>query len=129
MIKLGINAILLFVRELDKCTVFYRDVLKLPFVGSDPGVATFKVQDRYLTLLSPEGVAKLFGIEPDAVNIEGNPRAMIASRVEDVHATYETFQAAGVTFLRPPTDHPWGVRAAIFVDPEGNLWDINQDIE
>ncbi len=84
MIKLGINAILLFVRELDKCTVFYRDVLKLPFVGSDPGVATFKVQDRYLTLQSPEGVAKLFGIEPDAVNIEGNPRAMIASRVEDV---------------------------------------------
>lgn len=129
MIKLGINAILLFVRELDKCTVFYRDVLKLPFVGSDPGVATFKVQDRYLTLQSPEGVAKLFGIEPDAVNIEGNPRAMIASRVEDVHATYETLKAAGVPFLRPPTDHPWGVRTAIFVDPEGNLWDINQDIE
>ena len=129
MTELGINAILIFVHDLDNCTAFYRNVLKLPFVGSDPTVSTFKMQDRYLILQSPEGFAELFGIEPGAVNIEGNPRVMIASRVEDVHATYETLKAAGVTFLRPPTDHPWGVRAAIFVDPEGNLWDINQDLE
>jgi lactoylglutathione lyase len=127
--KLGINSVLLFVRDIDNCTAFYRDVLKLPFVGSNPGVATFELQGRYLTLQSPEGVAKLFGIEPDAVNIEGHPRTMIASRVEDVQAAYETLKAAGVSFLQPPTDHPWGVRTAIFVDPEGNLWDINQDLE
>src|SRR5690242_18011691 len=112
MMKLDINAILLFVHDLDNCTAFYRDVLKLPFLGSDPTVSTFKMQDRYLILQSPEGFAELLGIEPSAVNIEGNARAMIASKVEDVHATYEIFKAAGVTFLRPPTDHPWGVRTA-----------------
>ena len=42
--------------------------------------------------------------------------------------TYEELIAKGVRFLRPPIDHPWGKRTAPFADPEGNLWEISQDI-
>ena len=120
---------LIIVNDLDKCTAFYRDVFKLPYVGSDPGVSTFKLQDHHLILLSPAGAAEIMGVEPGAVNIEGNPRVIVSLGVENVDATYETLKAAGVTFLHPPTDKPWGIRLAIFTDPEGNIWDINQERE
>ena len=53
---------------------------------------------------------------------------LLAAGVEDVDAAYEALKAKGVTFLRPPTNQPWGLRTAYFADPEGNLWEINQPI-
>ena len=43
-------------------------------------------------------------------------------------ATYAALKAKGVTFLRPPTDQPWGLRTAHFADPEGNPWEIHQSV-
>ena len=60
---------------------------------------------------------------------EGGPRVLLAAGVEDVDAAYEQLLAKGVTFLRPPTNQPWGLRTAHFADPEGKLWEINQSIE
>ncbi len=60
---------------------------------------------------------------------EGGPRVLLAAGVEDVDAAYEQLLAKGVTFLRPPTNQPWGLRTAHFADPEGNLWEINQSLE
>jgi catechol 2,3-dioxygenase-like lactoylglutathione lyase family enzyme len=37
-------------------------------------------------------------------------------------------KAKGVTFLKNPTDQPWGMRTAHFADPEGNIWEINHSI-
>ena len=52
----------------------------------------------------------------------------LAAGVEDVDAAYESLSARGVSFLRTPTDQPWGLRTAYFADSEGNLWEINQSI-
>lgn len=44
--------------------------------------------------------------------------------VDDVDAEYERIFALGVDWIMPPTDQPWGSRAMIFADPEGNLINV-----
>jgi lactoylglutathione lyase len=125
----GIIATVVFVRDLARCTTFYRDTLKLPYAGSDANSSTFLLQERYLILLSVSGAADLLGSDPNEIKVDGASRVVLAAGVEDVNAAYETLKAEGVTFLRPPTNQPWGLRTAHFADPEGNLWEINQSIE
>jgi lactoylglutathione lyase len=128
MIK-GIIATVVFVQDMARCTAFYRDTLKLPYAGSDANSSNFLLQERYLILLSVSGAADLLGSDPNELKIDGAPRVVLAASVEDVNAEYEALKANGVTFLRPPTDQPWGLRTAHFADPEGNIWEINQPIE
>ena len=44
-------------------------------------------------------------------------------RVDDFAAAYTRMQAAGVTFVSPPRDEPYG-RVVVFVDVAGNRWDL-----
>ena len=120
-----IIATVIFVRDLDRCTAFYRDTFKLPYAGSDANSSTFRLQDRYLILLSPAGAADLLGLKPDELKLDGAPRVVLAAGVENVDTAYKTLKAEGVTFLRLPTNQPWGLRTAHFADPEGNIWEIN----
>jgi len=87
------------------------------------------MENQYLLLLEVSAAADLIRSEANALSIEGGPRVLLAVGVEDVDAAYEALVAKGVTFLRPPTNQPWGLRTAHFADPEGNLWEINQSIE
>jgi lactoylglutathione lyase len=124
-----IDATVLFVRDLARCTTFYRDTLGLQVKNSDANSVAFLMEDRYLLLLEVSAAADLISSETNALKIEGGPRVLLAAGVEDVDAAYEELKAKGVTFLRPPTNQPWGLRTAHFADPEGNLWEINQSIE
>ncbi|GHO89671.1 VOC family protein [Dictyobacter formicarum] len=124
-----IVATVLFVRDLARCTTFYQDTLGLQMTYNDSVSVTFQLGDQYVLLLEISSAAQLIGVETSALKIEGGPRGLLAVGVEDVDAVYEAFKAKGVTFLRPPTNQPWGLRTAHFSDPEGNLWEINQSIE
>ena len=124
-----IMATVVFVKDLARCTTFYREIFKLPYTGSDANSSTFQLQERYLILLSLSGAADLLGSDPNDFKIDGAPRVVLAAGVEDVDAAYEELKAKGTTFLRPPTDQPWGLRTAHFADPEGNLWEINQPVK
>jgi len=124
-----IDATVLFVRDLARCTAFYRDTLKLPYKGSDADSSTFLLQDRYLLLLSARGAADLLGADPQEIKLDAAARVLLAAGVEDVNAAYEELSAKGVRFLRTPTDQSWGLRTAHFADPEGNLWEINQSLD
>ncbi len=121
-------ATVVFVRDLDKCTAFYRDTLGLRMQESDPDSAGFQLENVYLILLKVSAAAGLINEEARELKIEGGPRGLLAASVDDVDAAYETLKAKGVTFLRPPTNQPWGLRTAHFADPEGNVWEINQPI-
>jgi lactoylglutathione lyase len=124
-----IEATVLFVQDLDRCIAFYRDTFKLQFQEGDANGATFLLQEGlYLILLSPKGAADLLEMPVDELKIEGGPRGLLAASVADVDAAYAELTAQGVTFVRPPTDQPWGLRTAHFADPEGNLWEINQPV-
>ena len=123
-----LGAIALFVQDLASCTTFYRDTLSLAYLGSDATASTFQLQDQYLILLSLDGAAEILGTTPDEIKLDGASRVMLVMKVENVQEVYEQLIAKGVRFLRPPIDHPWGKRTAPLVDPEGNLWELSQDI-
>jgi catechol 2,3-dioxygenase-like lactoylglutathione lyase family enzyme len=44
-------------------------------------------------------------------------------RVDDFDRTYQRLVSAGVTFVTPPRDEPYG-RVAVFLDVAGNRWDL-----
>jgi lactoylglutathione lyase len=121
----------LFVRDLARCTAFYRDTLGLEVQESEstPDSVSFQMENVHFFLLEVSAAAHMVSSEALELKIEGGPRVLQAAGVEDVDAAYEALSAKGVTFLRPPTDQPWGLRTAYFADPEGNLWEINQSIE
>lgn len=121
-------AMVVFVQDMDRCTTFYRDIFKLPYIGSDANSSTFRLKGQHLILLSVAGAADLLGSDPNELKLDGAPRIVLAAGVEDIDAAYSELKAKGVTFLRPPTDQPWGLRTAHFADPEGNIWEINQSI-
>ena len=124
----NIMAIELLVRDLARCTAFYRDTLGLEMRESE-STAELQMGNVYFFLLEARGAAHMVSSQALDLSIEGRPRVLLAAGVADVDAAYEELIARGVTFLRPPTDQPWGLRTAYFADPEGNLWEINQSIE
>jgi lactoylglutathione lyase len=123
-----VAATVLFVRDLARCLTFYRDTLGLQVTESTPERAAFHIENLYFLLLEVSAAAHMISEEANALKIEGGPRVLLAAGVEDVDAAYEALKAKGVTFLRPPTNQPWGLRTAYFADPEGNLWEINQSL-
>ena len=118
----------LFVRDLARCTAFYRDTLGLQVQENTPDSVSFHMENVYFLLLEVSAAAHMISEEALELKIEGGPRLLLAAGVEDVDAAYEELKAKGVTFLRPPTNQPWGLRTAYFADPEGNLWEINQPL-
>ncbi len=44
-------------------------------------------------------------------------------RVDDFDTAYQRMVDADVTFVSPPRDEPYG-RVAVFLDLEGNRWDL-----
>jgi lactoylglutathione lyase len=126
----NIMAIELLVRDLAKCTAFYRDTLGLQVRESEStsNSVSFQMGNAYFFLLEISGATRMVSSEPLDFSMEGSPRVLLAAGVEDVDTAYESLSAKGVRFLRSPTDQPWGLRTAYFADPEGNLWELNQPI-
>ncbi len=54
------------------------------------------------------------------------PSSFISFEADDVQSTYEEMVASGVEFSRPPAATPWGGIEALFVDPFGNSFLLQQ---
>ncbi|QIP15606.1 VOC family protein [Spirosoma aureum] len=50
-------------------------------------------------------------------------RVFLFLYTDDFWRDYETMQKAGIKFVRPPVEHPYGT-VAVFEDLYGNLWDL-----
>jgi len=57
--------------------------------------------------------------DPDRVSTE------LIFGVADCRAAYETLRERGATFLTPPVEYDWEIRA-FFRDPDGHLFEISQ---
>lgn len=119
----GIQAITLFVEDLDEAKRFYQDVFGLPIVFQTDDSAVFRFGGTLVNLLAVESAAEL--VTPAGV---GDPadgaRFQFTIEVEDVDALAAELTARGVTLLNGPMDRPWGVRTASFRDPGGHIWEI-----
>jgi lactoylglutathione lyase len=126
-----IDATVLFVQDLAKCVAFYRDTIGLEVATSDDNSVAFRLQEeQYLVVLKVSAAAEMVGEE--AMSLHGGSRShqiLLCTGVENVDDTYKVLTDKGVNFIKPPKDQAWGRRTAYFADPEGNLWEIWQNIE
>ena len=128
MIK-RIDAVVLFVEDLERAKGFYRDKLGLKLKSEDQGFAEFELENTTIGLLDRKTAQDLVTKEAVSGKAATGGRFQVAAYVDDVHALYRTLKERGVRFLKEPTDQPWGQRTANFVDSEGNLWEISQWIQ
>jgi len=98
----GLRTVRLGVRDLDRSTHFYRDLLGLA-----------------------DGLVELTEVGPDSTiggwvndDLQGGIRHM-GMKVADVDEQIRRLESAGVTVLSPPMDVLGDVRIAFFLDPDG----------
>lgn len=117
------------VDKFEECLKFYRDGLGLKTVWSDDAnyaefesggsarLALFKreLAERALSLTGTAGGARRF---------------MVVLESDDVDKTVAEIEARGIKPVVAPVDRPeWTVRTAHFVDPDGNLVEINKPLQ
>ena len=119
----GIDAITLFVEDLDAAKQFYRDVFDLPIHFEDDASAVFNFGNALINLLKTDAAHDLVAPAPVAEQ-DGSARMQLTIAVDDVDATCAMLAERGVELLNGPMDRPWGIRTASFRDPGGHIWEI-----
>jgi predicted enzyme related to lactoylglutathione lyase len=90
---------------------------------------------RYVTV-GPKGQDLEIALWPLGGTVDPSQKELSASwspaksppivlNVADCRAMHRELSAKGVKFHQEPFDHPWGT-SATFVDPDGNLFSMNQ---
>ena len=113
-----IGYVIVGVKALEPAVAFYRDVMGFEFLFSEPEFhfASFKVGD--MRSRSPKAPRK-----PTAP-ATATPGS--ASWSADVDAAHAELAAKGVQFTMGPGKMPWGGYMAMFVDPDGNEFYLDQ---
>jgi catechol 2,3-dioxygenase-like lactoylglutathione lyase family enzyme len=118
-----IDAITLFVEDVDRSASFYRGFLDAEPAFGDENGSTFQLENTLLFLTRSSEAPNM--IAPATAGAPGNgPRHVFAIIVEDVDAVCAELAAKGFARLNGPGDRPWGMRTANFQDPDGYVWEI-----
>jgi catechol 2,3-dioxygenase-like lactoylglutathione lyase family enzyme len=118
-----IDAITLFVEDLEAAGTFYREVFGLPVAFEDPNSMVFDFGNTIVNLLRSTEAPELIAPAPVADPAAG-ARFQFTLGVDDVDAMCADLAARGVELLNGPIDRPWGIRTASFRDPGGHIWEI-----
>jgi len=125
--RLGLVA--LVVRDYDEAIRFFVGTLGFTLVED-----TYQPeQDKRWVVVAPSGPGDAQLLLARAVTQEqerriGNQtggRVFLFLYTDDFWRDYNAYTAKGVTFVRPPTDAPYGT-VAVFLDLYGNRWDLVQ---
>lgn len=121
--------IALVVRDYDEALAFYTDKLGFTLVED-----TYQPeQDKRWVVLSPPGssgttllLARAATEEQAAfVGNQSGGRVFLFLSTDDFWRDHRRYIEAGVTFVRPPSEQPYGT-VAVFEDLYGNRWDLIQ---
>jgi catechol 2,3-dioxygenase-like lactoylglutathione lyase family enzyme len=124
-----LELVALVVRDYDAAIRFFVDVLEFELVEDTPSLTNDGRAKRWV-VVRPAGAQT--GIL--LARADGEQQASIAGqqfagrvgmflRVDDFETAHRRMLAAGVQFVSPPRDEPYG-RVAVFLDLEGNRWDL-----
>lgn len=118
-----ISFVVLYVKDLDMSTAFYRDILGFPVRQTDEGYVEFATEGVPLALLSFSAAQGLTGKDMKESDLPPH-FSLSLGEVADVDNAYRDLSKAGVSFLKPPHTQPWGQRTAHLLDPDGNMLEI-----
>ena len=107
--------VIIYHEDMEAARRFYEDILKLQIreVTYDWFIGYWISNKHEMTLCvssSPDERAT-WGANGKGVVID--------FVIDDVDQAYENLVQQGVEFVEPPTDKPWGLRTASFLDPAG----------
>ena len=129
----SIAHVALVVREYDEAIAFYTEKLGFTVVEDTDQPE----QDKRWVVVAPAGSDPAAGgtslllaraAMPEQARFVGDQaggRVFLFLRTDDFWRDYERMRAAGITFVRPPRDAPYGT-VAVFEDLYGNRWDLVQ---
>jgi predicted enzyme related to lactoylglutathione lyase len=104
--------------DIDRLVGFYEKVTGVPAAWANEDFAELRTAHGTLAIGSTRTVA-LFA--PGSARPADNHTAIIEFLVDDVDALYERLKDVVEDFLNEPTTMPWGNRALLFRDPDGNM--------
>ena len=119
----------LVVRDYDAAIRFFVDVLQFELVEDTPSLTNDGRPKRWVVVRPAGGQAGILLARADGdqqTRIVGGQfagRVGMFLRVDDFETAYQRMTAAGVQFVSPPREEPYG-RLAVFLDLEGNRWDL-----
>src|SRR5688500_2729122 len=124
-----LELVALVVRDYDAAIRFFVDVLQFELVEDTPSLTNDGRPKRWVVVRPAGGRTAILLAQADgdrqaaAVGRQFAGRVGLFLRVDDFDAAYQRMRAASVEFVSPPRDEPYG-RVAVFVDCEGNRWDL-----
>jgi catechol 2,3-dioxygenase-like lactoylglutathione lyase family enzyme len=111
----------LITNDVKRLTAFYEHVLEIqPHVASEDYVE-FPTGVGVLAIFSASAQEKYI---PGSAQAGQNKSAVLQFRVDDVDQEYGKLREFVKTWVKPPTNQPWGTRSIYFRDPDGNLVDF-----
>ena len=124
-----LHLVALVVRDYDRAIDFFVRVLDFDLVEDAPS-ATNDGRPKRWVVVRPKGgetgilLARADGAHQEAaIGQQFAGRVGFFLRVDDFDDAYRRMLAAGVIFTSPPRDEAYG-RIAVFLDCEGNKWDL-----
>ncbi len=117
---------LLVVSDLARAKSWYEHVLGAEIIGEYGGTScVLRFLDAWLLLVTggPPTADK-----PDVTFAPPDPTrapAELIIGVPDCRAAHGLLKSRGATFLAPPVEYPWEIRA-FFRDPDGHLFEISE---
>ncbi|MEU7779624.1 VOC family protein [Micromonospora parva] len=104
--------------EINRLVGFYEKITGVKATWGNEDFAELRTAHGTLAIGSTRTVA-LFA--PGSARPADNRSVIVEFRVEDVDALYEKLKSVVDDFVNEPTTMPWGNRALLFRDPDGNL--------
>jgi methylmalonyl-CoA/ethylmalonyl-CoA epimerase len=116
----GIGQISIIVKDVERATAFYRDVLGLPLLFMVPGMAFFDCG----------GVRLMLG-HASSPELD-HPSSILYFRVPEINAGYQRLVEQGVTIVAPPRliapMAMYDLWMAAFRDSEGNVHQLMSEV-
>jgi lactoylglutathione lyase len=120
-----IDYIALFVADVARSIVFYRDLLGMEFPKPIKDGGTEGLSGKLkLGIYDRAWLPKLLG---EQLKTDRNqPMFLLSMSIVDLEAFYQMLIANEVDVVGPPQLMPWGQRIVFFKDPDGNLLEAVQ---
>jgi uncharacterized glyoxalase superfamily protein PhnB len=115
--------IILYVKDQEASTQFYRKLLRNDHELHVPGMTEFVISEHLkLGLMPSAGIVRLLGdsIE-DPEKASGIPRCELYFLVEDAEAECQHAIQSGAKMISPLTTRDWGDMVGYVADPDGHV--------
>ena len=127
--KQSLALVALVVRDYDEAIAFFVGKLGFQLVEDSP----VPEQAKRWVVITPPGATEsrlllARAATPEqtvCIGAQTGGRVFLFLHTDDFWRDYERYRAAGVTFVRPPREEPYGT-VAVFQDLYGNWWDLVQ---